>query len=220
MGKPMRWDSFIRHLSEKITWNEGVDSQNEDISQLLMEMYENRGEVIERFGHIIKDKDTFNEYSIHMEYPRPVMDKFVLYMDPQDRFRVRLHKFKTRPECRGVVATIHDHRWHFFSIILAGGYREEVYRVLSAEEDANKARIELVKEHMVRAGDINASVPLVPHLTVNESDVVPCFSLFIRGKSFYPYSRIFDKAKNTFKRSWGLKKELLVELETLETACQ
>ncbi len=199
------WDSLIRGL-QGIDWHHPSDEMLAEVGRLLKRTDDEA--VLARFRNVISDNLLFDQYSPHTEYPRPLMDKFVLHMDPDDRFRVRLHKFKPEFENRGALPWIHDHRWHFVSLVLSGAYTESLYDILESDEN-EYAKLRLSRTVMHHHGSVNTGIPRVPHLTTNAFQEVPCYTLFVRGPSHFEYSRIFNPDSDSYKPSWGLRKELL-----------
>src|SRR2546425_1635431 len=170
------WNELIDELRAASWPNFQVDSLDR-VTQLLRNAAQQPEEVLARFESVITCTDLYREYAPHMEYPRPVMDKFVLQMDDCDRFRIRLHKFKAQDENRGVAPFVHDHRWHFISVVLAGSYVEKLYSVIDLEEPSQHAQLALTSTRRLCKGDVNIGIPKVPHLTVNDSVHTPCYTL-------------------------------------------
>ncbi len=209
------WEAFVESL-ESVPWTNLSDDVLNHLARTVRLAASHTDEILSRFADVISDGHLFKEYAPHIEYPRPLMNKFVLYIDPSDRFRIRLHQFKAEDENRGITPWIHDHRWHFISVVLSGSYVETRYSVSAEDDAARRAQLEVVDTRRLMPGDVNICVPRVPHLTVNDSKHMACYTLFVRGPSFHEYSRIFDQANGTFKPSWGLKQELLAELTKMQ----
>lgn len=209
------WNELINEL-QSLSWHLLQDGSLDRIKELLRLAADHPHEILERFESVISRAELYDRYAPHMEYPRPVMDKFILYMDGDDRFRIRLHKFKAQDENRGVAPFIHDHRWHFVSVVLAGSYVENLYSVIGIDEATRNAQLKLSGTRRLSKGDVNVGTPLVPHLTINDSAHTTCYTLFIRGPSISEYSRIFDTETNSFRPSWGLRRELFNEIAMMK----
>jgi hypothetical protein len=150
-----------------------------------------------------------------MECPRQIMDKLILYMDSSDRFRVRLHRFKSRIQNGGLKPTVHTHRWWYSTIVLRGSYKEHLYNVEDENPELGKAKISIANTRELKREQTASLLPNLPHQTVNDSDEEPCITLFVRGKSFYRTSRVYDLETGNFKLLHGLKSQLRLELKSL-----
>jgi hypothetical protein len=150
-----------------------------------------------------------------MNYPRILMDKFVLYVDELDRFRVRLHRFKTRKQNGGAVEKVHFHKWDCSTIMLLGAYREQQFTISEMDEIKCTARLAVDKEHYLNTGDTNSLPSGRPHRVVNDSDTVPCITLFVRGPSRRRSARIFDMTNDTFYDTYGPDDQLRVGLSAM-----
>lgn len=101
--------------------------------------------------------------------------KFVLYVDPKDRFRLRLHVMKTAPE-----ETPHSHRMNFVTRLLNGSY---VHRLYTPEDNGidmiRSEQINCVLRHKVDSGNGYA----LKHTLIHSLEVVeePCITLMMRG---------------------------------------
>ena len=189
-----QWDEFIERLANEFDWNEPSFEMMERLEVLLKGISNPQAMVANELRRISSDEARLANYLPHIEYPRPGWDKFILWMDPSDRFRVRLHRFKPSSEVQEGDNTIHDHRWPFCSLILKGSYRETSFRIVHLDESDQRAVIEPVADKEYGAGSVNWSLPGVPHLTANDRE---CFSLFVRGRSATKFSRVFNVNEQT-----------------------
>lgn len=176
---------------------------------LLREMAKSVDEIADRFRHVLQDGELFKAYSPHHEYPRPNMDKFVIYMDPEEKFRVRVHKFQRRRDNIMVTPHVHDHRWCISSLILSGAYTEKKYRIVEFDQEAGRAVLALDKETVFAAGDVNSVLSEIPHSATNDSDHEDCYTLFVRGKSIVRNARVFELKTHTYHWAHGFKDALL-----------
>lgn len=150
-----------------------------------------------------------------MAYPRILMDKFIIYMDPSNRFRVRLHRFKTRRQNGGAVEKVHSHKWHMSTILLRGRYVERVFDVADLDEETDTANVSEILCHSLSRGDTNSLAAEIPHQVVNESDDECAITLFVRGPSLLKAAKIFDPAAGRFYRTFDPLGQLRVGLEAM-----
>lgn len=109
-------------------------------------------------------------------------DRVVIYEDPEDRFRVRLNRW------RGVPETPHNHRFPFSARVLSGQYRHALYGDVEQflERDSDRPLL----PHLVRverAGDCYSITEQMVHQTTAEPDTM---SILVRG----PAARDFGVA--------------------------
>jgi predicted metal-dependent enzyme (double-stranded beta helix superfamily) len=211
----MSWEELIEYLSRDIDWHDPSAGQFQLLETALCEIARSPQEIVKRVNAIIVDDTLFRSYQPHMECPRQFMDKFILYMDSSDRFRVRLHRFKSRLQNRGLKPTVHTHRWWYSTIVLRGSYTEHLYNVEGENPELGKAKISIANTRELKRGQTASLLPNIPHQTVNDSVEEPCITLFVRGKSFYPASKVYDPETGDFKLLHGLQSQLRQELKSL-----
>lgn len=199
------WSRLLKYL-EEVNWHQLSAVALSDVASVLAQT--DPRAILERMHEVFTTEELWKAYIPHHEFPRPIMDKFVLFIEPQDRFRIRLHRFKTASENRGAQEWIHDHRWAFVSLVLSGSYYQEVFDVVEVDDSKDFARLQLSSSRVIATGLTNYALPRVPHLTKNLAPDVSCYTLFVRGPSVWDHSRIFDFHKCSFTRSWGLRREL------------
>lgn len=105
------------------------------------------------------------------------LSKYVLYNDPQGRFRVRLHIMgEARAE------TPHSHRNCFASLILRGGYEHTLYAPL--DDGSTLIRPEDLKQ-AVRRWEGEGTHYVIHHSVIHHTQTKgePCVSLMVRGPS-------------------------------------
>ncbi|GAA2982293.1 hypothetical protein [Actinokineospora diospyrosa] len=74
--------------------------------------------------------------------------------DPGEPFTFWLHEYKPRHEWRpGYADSVHNHRYHFCTVILQGGYRHERYRTSTDPETGLITAVRLTRRTECRAGD-------------------------------------------------------------------
>jgi hypothetical protein len=210
----MDWKAFQAALETEVDWSDPdyLDRQAPTIEQILRDAADSPELLNERTEQILADGELFARLAPHMNYPRILMDKFVLHLDDADRFRVRLHRFKTRKQNGGAVEKVHFHKWHCSTVILRGAYRERQFEILETDEAARTARVEVALEHELPAGRANSLPAGRPHQVINDSDTDPCLTLFVRGPSVLRCARIFDPERGTYYDTFGPDRQLRVGL--------
>jgi predicted metal-dependent enzyme (double-stranded beta helix superfamily) len=136
-------------------------------------------------------------------------------MDPQDRFRIRLHRFKTQIQNQEAQPKIHNHRWWYSTLVLKGGYTEYVYSVEEEDMQNMTAKLKVLAKHDLKEGDTNSLRAQLPHRTVNESDTETCITLFVRGKSIYDTNTVYDPETGKFRILRGQEPQLRLEFESV-----
>ncbi|MER7583826.1 hypothetical protein [Kitasatospora sp. NPDC097691] len=210
----MRWSDFVRSLEREVDWSatDYDGTQAPVVERILLEAAADREILQERTEQIAADDALFKSLAPHSNYPRILMDKFVIHMDAEDRFRVRLHRFKTRLQNGGAVEKVHSHKWDCSTVILSGAYRERQFEVLDLDEEERTCRVEPLREHVLSTGMANSMSTGLAHQVVNESDTEPCVTLFVRGRSRRPNARIYDTDAGTFYNTYGPDRQLKVGL--------
>lgn len=211
----MTWEELVEYLNDEINWDEPNAQEFQKVERALSELARTPDQVAERVYGITHDRKLFREYMPHMECPRPCMDKFILHMDPDDRFRIRLHRFKPQIQNRGAQPTIHSHRWAYSTVVLNGGYTEYLYNVEAEDMNTMTAKLVVTEKHDLRKGDTNSLMPQLPHRTVNESDSETCATLFVRGKSLYKTNTVYDPETYKFRVLHGMNDQLKLEMENI-----
>ncbi|WP_043687239.1 hypothetical protein [Streptomyces xylophagus] len=210
----MDWSAFVAALASDVDWSDPryAERQTPVVEEILLRAANAPGLVQERTEAILADDELFGRLAPHMNYPRILMDKFVLHMDRESPFRVRLHRFKTRRQNGGAVEKVHFHKWHCSTVMLRAGYRERQFSILECDEEARTARLDTAVEHKLYQGQTNSLPAGRPHQVINDSDTEPCITLFVRGPSVLPSARIFDPGKQTFYDTYGPDEQLRVGL--------
>ena len=105
------------------------------------------------------------------------LSKYVLYKDPQGRFRVRLHVMADAQ-----VVTPHGHRNCFASLILRGGYEHTLYAPL--DDGETLIRPEDLKP-AVRRWEGEGTHYAIHHSVIHHTQTggEPCVTLMVRGPS-------------------------------------
>lgn len=185
------WNTFVSEL-DALDWEKDTAEHDGAVRELLGNVYENKSIVTDRTREILASEDEYEKLKPYHSYPRILMDKLVLYVDPEDRYRIRLHRFNSLRHTAGAKEKTHSHKWPAFSLILKGSYTEEMFKVNELRIDDGYADIDLEERASRVAGDVDYKPAGRPHNVANESPEEPCFSLFIRGPSLMPYGVMFD----------------------------
>jgi predicted metal-dependent enzyme (double-stranded beta helix superfamily) len=205
----MDWQSFLRRLDREIDWDVHDPDDVRTLEELVCELAADRDVIADAVAQLASNDEMFFDYLPHVEYPRPFMDKFLLHMDRDDRFRVRVHSFRFgSPVGIGRAApTIHDHRWNFTTYVLSGSYVETVYRF-----ETNDPAPTAIDSRRLSAGHVRSLASGVLHQTVNDSTHAECLTLFVRGKSRRDISRVWDPEAGAFRILMGRGEQVRAEL--------
>jgi hypothetical protein len=208
------WNAFVDSLGAHVDWSDAryMERQALTVEEILRSAASTPHIFQERSEAILADDSLFARLAPHMNYPRILMDKFVLHIDEDDRFRVRLHRFKTKVQNGGAIEKVHYHKWHCSTVMLRGGYRERQFDVISTNESLGTAELKLSLEHELQVGTTNSLPAARPHQVINNSDTDPVITLFVRGPSVLPTARIFDLDSGTFYDTFGPGRQLKLGL--------
>jgi hypothetical protein len=133
-------------------------------------------------------------------------DKFVLYRESQDRFRIRLHIFlqeshKDRP---------HHHRWIYSSLILKGEYTHSLYGYID-DFLQNSIQPGILEPFLVQKESPGSHYTLT-HNIIHAVDALPfTVTLFIRGPVLRTRFMIFDKKTGMKWWEYGRESETIEE---------
>jgi hypothetical protein len=210
----MRWTEFIQRLETEVDWHDPEFTRNQApiLETILLAAKRDPMLLSERVQDIIGTPEIFSRLAAHCDYPRMLMDKFVIHIDDDARFRVRLHRFKTRIQNGNLAEVIHSHKWNCSTVILRGSYTERQFRILELDEDSHTAHLEVAEKHTLTPGTTNSLPVDVPHQVINESDDAPCITLFVRGPSLRRSARIFDVSSNSFDETFTSLTQIKVGL--------
>jgi predicted metal-dependent enzyme (double-stranded beta helix superfamily) len=207
------WDRFQKTLDHEVDWDAPETGGLSTIKEALEEFVRDPSVLADYVIGFTHDEHRFNYYEPHQEYPRLFMDKFLIYMDLEDRYRVRLHRWTPQREHGTKIQEAHDHRWWFTSAILKGAYMETVY---DAEHDEARGTAVLTpaSKTQYNEGQIHTLRPQVPHSIYNANWDLECITLFVRGKSQYDVNKTYlDDGTYVVRRSRG--KQIKDELQRL-----
>jgi hypothetical protein len=205
------WKTFIGYLSNAVEWQapEKFMENAQKIEGALVQIANHPEAIGHRGEEILENAELFERYQKHCNYPRVIMDKFILYMDPENRFRVRLHRFKTRAQNGGAVDRPHSHKWPMCTIMLRGSYTETVYDVKEIDERTKFARITPSCSRRITPGMTNSLDYGCIHQTDCDSDE-PAITLFVRGPDFASAARIYPIGENRYYETYGPDQQLRV----------
>jgi hypothetical protein len=205
------WTSFISYLSAEISWldPQQFHKNSSKIETALAQIANHPEAIRERGEEIVGDPQLFSRYERHCNYPRVIMDKFILYIDPENRFRVRLHRFKTRRQNGGVIDRPHSHKWAMSTIILRGSYIETLYEAKEINEETKFARIYPTSSKRITS----AMSSSLDYGRIHQTDcdsTEPAITLFVRGADFAPAARIYPIGEDRYYETYGPDEQLRV----------
>jgi hypothetical protein len=214
----MDWKAFVKALETDIDWRgDWLAGPAGHLETLLREVQAGPSAITERIDRLLEDDTAFKTFVDYSQYPRTLMDKFTVYVDEADRFRVRVHRFWPRNLTGGVVEKVHYHKWHMSTVILSGSYVERRFAVEDLDEERKRAKVTEISAVELRAGMSNSLPFRRPHQVINESLDVPCLTLFVRGPSLQPNARIFNTEDGTFYDTFDPRKQYREALRSLRT---
>ncbi|WP_068776138.1 hypothetical protein [Paenibacillus sp. FJAT-26967] len=209
----MNWSCLVKELEQNVDWNDSTYRDSKVVEEILKTFGRHPEEIQSRCQQILRDEELLNQYEPHMNYPRITMDKFMIYMHPEDLFRIRIHRFKHKKLNGETSAKVHSHKWLYSTLILKGAYRDTSFRIADIDEEKRTAKLELIGNRLLQEGDTHSGQLDVAHQTINESDSEHCLSLFVRGKTMMPAARIYQPEQGTFYPTFGAREQLRVGLE-------
>ncbi|MEV6774349.1 hypothetical protein AB0N05_37510 [Nocardia sp. NPDC051030] len=214
----MTWQELIGELNE-IDWHceTFMASQAPSVEQLLRQASSGfTSSIRPRIEEILSDAQLFAELRPYTEYPRTLMDKFTLYRDPKDSFRLRLHRFWPGCIAGSAIEKVHSHKWHMSTVLVAGSYVERRFTVASGDDPRRVVLAESSRE--TRTAGQSSSLPIgIPHQVHNPSFDEPCLTLFVRGPSLIPAARIYDEDTGEFYDTYSPDRQLRHALAVLRT---
>lgn len=129
-----------------------------------------------------------------------ILDKLVLFDDPDQGIRVRLHVFLP-----GYFDRPHNHRWSYTSLILSGRYRHALYGTdegLDETTDSRKLRPVMVRD------EHRGSLYTLHHSMVHAVTAEPyTVSLVIRGPAVKQRFLVMDRATGESWWQYGARQE-------------
>jgi hypothetical protein len=127
-----------------------------------------------------------------------ILDKIVLFDDPDQGVRVRLHVFLP-----GYFDRPHNHRWSYTSLILSGRYRHALYGTaegLNEKTDSRKLQPVMVRD------EHRGSLYTLHHSMVHAVTAEPyTVSLVIRGPSVKQRFLVMDRVTGESWWQYGAK---------------
>jgi hypothetical protein len=196
----MNWDRFVSALSQNIDWSSQHFTEREApaVRDLLSQAQQDYSIIEERIDVILTNTDIYQSLEQFIEYPRTLMDKFTIYVDSVDRFRIRIHRFWPRCIAGNAIEKVHYHKWDMSTVILAGQYTERQFDIIYGDTNARQADIVERARATRRVGDVSSLPVGVPHQIHNPSEDEPCVTLFIRGPALQPHARIFSEPTGAY----------------------
>jgi hypothetical protein len=203
------FDELVQYLEQEVSWDNHTEEDTRKIENALARVFMNKRILADRIEQINNDKALLDYLVPHIEF-RALFDKYPIYIDPNDNFRIRLHHWKSKRLKKGAnEENPHSHRFPFSTIILTGAYSESLYKIAHSDEENLKADLNVIGTTCYSPGQIHSIVSTdAIHNVINESEDMECVTLFIRGKSITDYSTIFNREQGTFYKSFSLKTEI------------
>lgn len=176
-----------------LNWND-IEKVSSCTEKVLWEIYSSKNILRDLLTSLLNNKELLFLCE-HYDF----FDKLVLYKDPLDRFRIRLHVFL--PESHKNRA--HYHRWVYSSLILRGGYKHAIYGTedqITQYMDPRDLKPIIIQQ--VKAG----STYTLNHNVIHSVEAKPyTVSLFIRGPAVKDRFLIMDR--KTGRRWWEYGRE-------------
>lgn len=120
-----------------------------------------------------------------------ILDKLVLFDDPEADVRVRLHIFGP-----GYHDRPHNHRWTYASHILRGEYRHRIYRAMELHPDLVPATLDAIHVRQEQAGASYTLHHSAIHAVVAEPSTV---SIVLHGPAMTDRFLVMD---NKTEKAW------------------
>ncbi len=185
------WPDFLGALNE-LPWHTSDEVLDPLVLSILAQVVDRHDIWRARLREVANDSSEFRALQEFHNFPRLLMDKFVIYCDPEDRFRVRLHRFNSQDNTGGAQERIHSHKWPGYTLILKGQLIEDLFVVEEIDEKLGFARIQLTEKKLLSSGTVDAKKIGVPHRVINPSHTESAYTLFIRGPARHKAGLIFD----------------------------
>lgn len=180
------WTAFRTEL-DRLDWDHiEHDDAHAPLDTALARIAENPDAIAFRVHELLSDENLFNDSLRDTAYPKQFFDEFLIYRDPHERYRVRLHRFKTVEQNGSLVEPIHDHKWFGMSVLLSGPYLEHRFRFADQH-------LEQVSERAFTPGMRNALVADTIH-AVSVPYAQPSLTLFVRGPVRRPNFRLYERS--------------------------
>lgn len=210
------FDGLVRFLSEDVPW----DASDDDaimarVADAMQEGFQRNSDLVrERIVHVLRNDELLEELLPHADFPHRKRDRYVLFADPQDRFRIRLHRFYPGRVTGRKFGSVHDHKYSACTLILQGAYDERSYSITDRDESTQVARVRLARQHVLSAGMVDVKGMQTAHQVRNNSDDEAMLSLFVRGPSFRAFGDVYDVDTGAFWPYAGAKDTARVGLLT------
>lgn len=210
------WVEFEQALLE-VDWQEDRYEEHAAplIESLLAAVFKNPAIYQGRVRQILEDRELFASLEPYIEYPRTLMDKFTIYVAPDDLFRVRLHRFWPTSIAGNAIEKVHYHKWHMSTLMLSGEYQENLFDIDEFDEEEKFAQLSRRTTRTVNAGDTNSLSARSPHQVHNPAVNEPALTLFVRGPAVEPNARIFDVERSTYYDTFSPRPQIRHALSRL-----
>ncbi|GAA2691870.1 MULTISPECIES: hypothetical protein [Actinosynnema] len=119
--------------------------------------------------------------------------------EPAEPFTFWLHEYKPQRDWRpGYADSVHNHRYHFCTVILSGGYLHERYRVRLAPEGTAISEVAPLRSADCRAGVSGTMLAHEFHRIPRAIDGTMTF--LVKSRAVSPWSLSYDPGTGTSHR--------------------
>lgn len=173
---------------DSLNWDDMLATSSR-LEQLLTRINNSRQALRDAFRSIPRERlediaDLSHETTTHY--------KWYVLGDPKRRYIVWLHDYKPESLRRpGYAEVPHNHRYWFTSLILAGGFRHHIYKVVRNELDPHTYKsIDLIATSSHEKGTIYSIDPETVHSLSELKE--PTLTLVVQSRPYKQYSEVFS----------------------------
>lgn len=183
----------MKKINNFLDW-ENIEEVNAFSQNMFLKLLCDKVLLKSQFQNVLNDNHLF---SLCEHYD--ILDKIVIYDDPINEYRIRLHLFLP-----GYIDRPHNHRWTYSSYIIKGFYKHFIY---GSESQFDKTNIKNLKPTMIRNEYEGSSYTL--HHTLVHSIVAEPYtvSIVLRGPAVKDKFFIYDKSTKKFWHQFGAQHE-------------
>ncbi|WP_433262509.1 hypothetical protein ACQPZF_29690 [Actinosynnema sp. CS-041913] len=134
--------------------------------------------------------------------------------EPAEPFTFWLHEYKPQHDWRqGYADSIHNHRYHFCTTLLAGSYLHERFTARLAEDGRSIAETELLRSTQAQRGDSGTMLAHEFHRIPKAADDTLTF--LVKSRAVSPWSLSYDPDTRTSHRHVPVESRLEELTKTL-----
>ncbi|GBF75043.1 hypothetical protein PA598K_03422 [Paenibacillus sp. 598K] len=194
------WDDLMHQLALDIQWDHPVAEEAAKMEKALQRLTSDPALLLGRLEQL-RASDEGCDYPIaykeQFNYPAKIMDIMPLYIDPEGRFAVRLHRIKGRRQGAPKQTKLHSHDWMFATYMLSGAYLEPYYKIVSTDETEQTAQLAYLQDRVLEQGQSQSMLLDYAHETVNEQEE-DAYTLVLIGQSSGRGFMNYDLATGTY----------------------